>query len=138
MKRFLDGIDQENSKTQGGKGQIRKIQEKQEGKNGGKKKKRFFLYITTYMEVPILTHVFSIGREHTQAIALVQPSLWRTHSYGNNWALLGNFVENSGNCNGSAGNIWDEIRVWSSAPQTWVFFICARALVLSECFVRFE
>ncbi len=83
MKRFLDGMDQENSKTQGGKGQIRKIQEKQEGKNGGKKKKRFFLYITTYMEVPILTHVFSIGREHTQAIALVQPSLWRTHSYGN-------------------------------------------------------
>jgi hypothetical protein len=42
MKRFLDEMDQENSKTQGGKGQIRKIQEKKEGKNGGKKKKRLF------------------------------------------------------------------------------------------------
>ncbi len=42
MKRFLDGMDQENSKTHGGKGQIRKIQGKKKGKNGGKKKKRFF------------------------------------------------------------------------------------------------
>ncbi len=41
MERFFDGTDQENSETQEGKGQIRKIQEKQEGKNGGKKKKRF-------------------------------------------------------------------------------------------------
>ncbi len=42
MERFLDGMDQENSKTQGGgKGQIRKFQKNQEGKNGGKKKKRF-------------------------------------------------------------------------------------------------
>ncbi len=40
---------------------------------------------------------------------------------------FGNFVENSGNCNGSAGNIWDKFRVWSSAPQTWVYFSCARA-----------
>jgi hypothetical protein len=44
MKRFLDGMDQENPKTRGGKGQIRKIQKKQEGKNGGKKKKRFYLF----------------------------------------------------------------------------------------------
>jgi len=49
-KYFFDGKDQENTKTRGGKGQIRKIQKKQEGKNGGKKKKRFF----TYVEVPIL------------------------------------------------------------------------------------
>ncbi len=42
MERFYDGTDQENSKTQGGKEQIRKIKKKQEGKNGGKKKKRFF------------------------------------------------------------------------------------------------
>jgi hypothetical protein len=49
-KYFFDGKDQENTKTRGGKGQSRKIQKKQEGKNGGKKKKRFF----TYVEVPIL------------------------------------------------------------------------------------
>jgi hypothetical protein len=41
MERFLDETDKENSETQGGKGHIRKIQRKQEGKNGGKKKKRF-------------------------------------------------------------------------------------------------
>jgi hypothetical protein len=40
MERFFDGTDQENSKTQGGNGQITKIQKKQERKNGGKKKKR--------------------------------------------------------------------------------------------------
>jgi len=42
MERFFDGTDQENSKTQGGKGQIRLIQKKQEGKNGEKKKKILF------------------------------------------------------------------------------------------------
>ncbi len=41
-KDFFDGMDQENSKTQGEKGQNWKIQKKQEGKNGGKTKKRFF------------------------------------------------------------------------------------------------
>jgi hypothetical protein len=41
MERFFDGTDQENSKTQGGKGQFKKNQNKQEGKNGRKKKKRF-------------------------------------------------------------------------------------------------
>jgi hypothetical protein len=42
MKRFFDGTDQDNSKTQGGEGQIRKIQKKRKReKNGGKKKKRF-------------------------------------------------------------------------------------------------
>jgi len=65
MKRFLDGMDQESSKTQGGKGQIRKIQKKQEGRNGGKKKKRFFLYITPYMEVPILMCSPSVGNTHS-------------------------------------------------------------------------
>jgi hypothetical protein len=47
MERFFDGTDQENSKTQGGKGQIRKFfLKKQEGKNGGKKKRDFyFLFI---------------------------------------------------------------------------------------------
>jgi hypothetical protein len=37
MERFFGGTDQENSKTQGRKGQIRKIQKN----NGGKKTKRF-------------------------------------------------------------------------------------------------
>jgi hypothetical protein len=40
MERFFDETDQESSKTHGGKGQIRKIKKKQEGKNGGNKKKR--------------------------------------------------------------------------------------------------
>jgi hypothetical protein len=34
MERFFDGMNQENSTTQGGKGQIRKIQKKQKGKIG--------------------------------------------------------------------------------------------------------
>ncbi len=41
METFFDDMDQENFKTQGRKGHIRKIQKKQEGKNGGKKKKSF-------------------------------------------------------------------------------------------------
>jgi hypothetical protein len=41
MKRFFDGMNQENSKTQGGNGQIRNILKKQERNNGGKKKKKF-------------------------------------------------------------------------------------------------
>ncbi len=42
MERFFEGMDRENSKTQGGKGQIRKIEKKKhEGKSGRKKKKRF-------------------------------------------------------------------------------------------------
>jgi hypothetical protein len=40
-KDFFDGMDQENAKAPGGKGQIRIFFLKQEGKNGGKKKKRF-------------------------------------------------------------------------------------------------
>jgi hypothetical protein len=43
------GWIKKNSKTQEGKGQIRKIQEKQEGKNGGKKRRDF-----VYTKVPIL------------------------------------------------------------------------------------
>ncbi len=43
MERFLDRRDQENSKTQGGKEQIRNFFFKQ-GKNGRKKKKRCVLH----------------------------------------------------------------------------------------------
>jgi len=41
MERFFDGMNHENSKTQGGKGADQENSKKQEGKNGGKKKKRF-------------------------------------------------------------------------------------------------
>ncbi len=42
MERLFDGTDQEHSKTQGEKGQIRKIEKKkQEGNSGAKKTKRF-------------------------------------------------------------------------------------------------
>jgi hypothetical protein len=57
MKRCFDGTDQENSKTQGEKGPDQESSKKQEGKNGGKKKKRFLLYV----EVPILKCSSSFG-----------------------------------------------------------------------------
>jgi hypothetical protein len=66
IERFFDVTDQENSKTQG------------KGKNGGKKKKRFF-----YIHGGSHTRVFSICQERPWANTLVQPSLRRTHSYGN-------------------------------------------------------
>ncbi len=50
MERFFDGTDQENSKTKGGKGQIKRIQKKQEGKEWRKEKEEIFMYV----EVPIL------------------------------------------------------------------------------------
>jgi hypothetical protein len=78
MERFFDGTDQENSKTQGGKGQIRKIKKKQEGKEWMKEKEEIFAYV----KVP-LTGVFSIHREHPRATALMRPSLRGTHLYWN-------------------------------------------------------
>ncbi len=50
MERFFDDMDQENFKTQGGKGHIRKIQKKKKERMEERKKKRFF----TNVEVPIL------------------------------------------------------------------------------------
>jgi hypothetical protein len=41
QERFFDGTDQENSKTTRRKGTDQENLKKQEGKNGGKKKKRF-------------------------------------------------------------------------------------------------
>jgi hypothetical protein len=41
-KDFLDGTDQENSKTQGGKGQIRKIQKRKRKKEWRKEKEEIF------------------------------------------------------------------------------------------------
>jgi hypothetical protein len=64
MERFFDGTDEENSK-------------KQDGKNGGKKKKRF-LHLWRFSYSCVL-HRSATPR----ATALVQSSLWRTHSYEN-------------------------------------------------------
>jgi hypothetical protein len=66
MERFLMGWIRENSKTQGGKGQIRKIQKKQEEKNGGKKKKNFYFFLIFFWFKNVYggshTCVFSIGQ----------------------------------------------------------------------------
>jgi hypothetical protein len=80
MERFFDGTDQENSKTQGGKGQVRKIQKKKKKKERmeERKKKKYFL-LHTYVEVPILVCSPSV-RNALQATALMQPSLRRAHS----------------------------------------------------------
>jgi hypothetical protein len=77
MERFFDGMDQENSKNTRRKGTDQEKKLKQEGKNGGKKKKRFlFCIFNTYVEVPILVCSPLVGN------AVVQPSIRRTHSYG--------------------------------------------------------
>jgi hypothetical protein len=75
MERFFDGMDQENSKPQGGKGQIRKIQKNKKERMEERKKKRDF-----YVRGGFHTHVFSISWECPGATALVRPSLRRTHS----------------------------------------------------------
>jgi hypothetical protein len=62
MERFFDGLNHENSKTQGGKGQIRKIQ-----KNKKERKRRDF-----YTHGGSHTRMFSIGQEHPRATALPQ------------------------------------------------------------------
>jgi len=49
MERFFDGTDQEISKTQGGKGQVRKIQKRKRKKEWRKEKEEIF----TYAEGPI-------------------------------------------------------------------------------------
>ncbi len=69
MKRFLNGTDQENSKPQGGKGQIRKIRKKKKEIMEEIKQKRSFKYV----EVPIF-RVFSISREHPWAPPSCDPT----------------------------------------------------------------
>jgi hypothetical protein len=49
MERFFDGMDEENSKTQGGKRQMKKIHKNKKERMEGKKKLKI-----TYVEVPIL------------------------------------------------------------------------------------
>jgi hypothetical protein len=67
MKRFFDGTDQVNSKTQGGKGQIRKIQKNKKERMEERKIRDFFNFFLTYVEVPILVRVFSISWERPRA-----------------------------------------------------------------------
>jgi hypothetical protein len=76
MERFFDGMDHKNSKTQGGKEQVRKkILKKKKRKEWRKEKEEIFF--TTYMEVPILVCSPSI-RNALRATTLVQPSLMGT------------------------------------------------------------
>ncbi len=80
MERFFDGTDQENSKTQGGKGQISK-NFKTRRKEWRKEKKRFW---RRYVPILVCSPSVRKAREESPgATALMQPSLWRTHSYGN-------------------------------------------------------
>jgi hypothetical protein len=59
-----------NLKTQGGKGQIRKINKNTRRKEWRKEKEENF-----YIRGGSYTCVFSIGQEHLRAIALIRPSL---------------------------------------------------------------
>jgi hypothetical protein len=45
MERFFDGTDQENSKTQGRKGQIWNIQKKKRWKEWRKQKENIFIFV---------------------------------------------------------------------------------------------
>jgi hypothetical protein len=79
MERFFDGMDQENSKPQGGKGQqiMMKIQKKKKNKKETMEergKKRDFLW-TWRFPYPC---VLSISWECPGATALVRPTLRRT------------------------------------------------------------
>jgi len=77
MESFFDGMDKENSKTRG-KGHMKKIEKKRkEGRVEERKRRDFEGHGGSH------THVFSIGWECPRPIALVSPSLKRTHSYGN-------------------------------------------------------
>jgi hypothetical protein len=76
MEFFFDGMDQENSKTQGGKGQIRKIQKNKNERMEERKRTDFYVLGGSH------TCVFSIGQGCPWATALMQPSLRRTYLYG--------------------------------------------------------
>jgi hypothetical protein len=82
MERFFDGMNQEISEIQGGKGQIRKIQKKTRRKEWRRERDEIF-NLKIYICGGSRTRVFSIGWEHPWATALMQPSLMRTHLSGN-------------------------------------------------------
>jgi len=61
--------------------QFRKIQKNKKERMEERKRRDFFVF--TNLEVPILVCSPSVSQEHPWATALVQPSLRRTHLYGN-------------------------------------------------------
>jgi hypothetical protein len=58
MERFFDGMDPKNSKTQGGKGQIKKIQKNKKERVEERKRRDFYVGGGSH------TRVFSIDWEH--------------------------------------------------------------------------
>jgi hypothetical protein len=120
MERFFDGMDQENSKTQGGKGGIKRIQKnKKERKNGGKKTKRFF----TYVEVPILMCFPSVGNALGLPASCDPPLGEPTHM---GTSPTTKFPINTGVKVGVRGT---EIAVWYSPPKlvqlSWAPVLCS-------------
>ncbi len=65
MERFFDDMDQENFKTQGGKGQIRKIQKDKKERMEERKRRDFYIRGGSH------NRVFSTGQECPRATALV-------------------------------------------------------------------
>jgi hypothetical protein len=65
MKSFFDGTDQENSKTQGVEGQIRKIQKNKKERMEERKRRDFYIHGGSHI------CVFSISQEHPWATAHV-------------------------------------------------------------------
>jgi hypothetical protein len=78
-KDFFDGTDRENAKTQGGKGQMKKILKKNKKERTEERKRRDFL---TYVKVPILLCSPLVGNGLGLPL-LCDPPLGEPHSYGN-------------------------------------------------------
>jgi len=74
----FDGTDQENSKTQGGRRQIRKIQENKKEMMEERKRRERSLLMWRF-PYSCVCHWLGMPRTTT----LVRPSVRRTHSYGN-------------------------------------------------------
>ncbi len=81
MERLFDGMDQENSKTQGGKGQIRKIQKNKKERMEERKRRDFYVHGGSH------TGVFFIVRERACATLPQEnplewgPPLQQNHRY---------------------------------------------------------
>ncbi len=78
LKRFFDGTDQDNSKTQGGKGHQENSKKKKKKKEWRKEKEEIF----TDVEVPILV-CSPLARNALMLPPSCNLPLEETHSYGN-------------------------------------------------------
>jgi hypothetical protein len=76
MERIFDGMEKENSKHKEERDKSEKIKKNKKERMEERKRTDFYVLGGS------LTCVFSIGRGCPRAAALVQPSLRRTHSYG--------------------------------------------------------